>query len=40
MEEQGLRLGLFISKKFINCYEGELSISKTGPKEAVLNYPF
>ena len=40
MEQQGLGLGLITSKKLINFYEGELSISENKPKGSCVKLSF
>jgi two-component system sensor histidine kinase/response regulator len=40
MEQQGLGLGLIISKKLINFYEGELSIIGNKPKGSCVKLSF
>lgn len=40
MEQQGLGLGLITSKKLMNFYEGELSISKNKPKGSCVKLSF
>ncbi|WP_027076655.1 hybrid sensor histidine kinase/response regulator [Maribacter antarcticus] len=40
MEQQGLGLGLITSQKLINCYDGELSISKNEPKGSRVKLSF
>jgi two-component system sensor kinase len=40
MEQQGLGLGLIISKKLINFYEGELNISGNKPKGSCVKLSF
>jgi C4-dicarboxylate-specific signal transduction histidine kinase len=40
MEQQGLGLGLITSKKLINFYEGELSISENKPTGSCVELSF
>ncbi|MFT6020750.1 MAG: two-component system sensor histidine kinase/response regulator [Saprospiraceae bacterium] len=40
MEQQGLGLGLITSKKLINFYEGELSMSENKPKGSCVKLSF